>query len=105
MNNLWLYKPGASSVGEGSSPFSGFAASPLPEETMLGQTSQHGLMTSRGKTAEGELSGDGGLLLTSLKVDRVSMAEGAMDKEEGGPMSSRPGWTLVGLTDVRKTNC
>lgn len=48
------------------------------------------------------------MLLTSLKVDRVSMAEGGMAKEEGGPMSSGPGWTLDRLTDVkidvRKTN-
>lgn len=67
-----------------------------------------GLTTSRGKTADGELSGDGGLLLTSLKVDRVSIVEGGMAKEEGGPMSSGPGWTLDGLTDnktdVRKAN-
>lgn len=62
-------------------------------------------MTSRGKTAEGELSGDGGLLLTSLKVDRVSMANGGMDKEEGGARPSELGWTLDGKTDVSEKNC
>lgn len=65
-----------------------------------------GLTTSRGKTTEGKLSGDGGLLLTSLKVDSVSI--GDMAKEDGGPMSTGLGLTLNGLTDdtmdVRKTN-
>lgn len=49
-------------------------------------------MTSWGKTAVGEFSGDGGLLLTSLKVDRVSMA-----REEGGRTASGLGWILDGL--------
>lgn len=43
-------------------------------------------MTSRGKATEGELSGDGGLLLTSLSVDSVSMGE--LAKEDGGPIST-----------------
>lgn len=49
-------------------------------------------MTSWGKTAVGEFSGEGGLLLTSLRVDRVSMA-----REEGGRMASGLGWILDGL--------
>lgn len=39
-----------------------------------------GLTTSWGKTTEGKPSGDGGLLLTSLKVDSVSI--GDMAKED-----------------------
>lgn len=99
MNYLRVSKPCVSSVGEGSTPFWGFAASPLPEASMSWQASPDngGLTTNRGKTAVGELSGDGGLLLTSLKVDRVSMAMGCMD--EGGAVSSGLGWTLDGLTD------
>lgn len=54
-----------------------------------------GLTTSRGKSAEGEPFGDGGLLLTSLTVDRVSTPGEGMVKEEGGYMVVGPEWTLV----------
>lgn len=50
----------------------------------------------------GELSGDGGLLLTSLNVDSVSIGDRA--KEDGGPMSTGLGWTLDGLMDVSICN-
>lgn len=64
---------------------------------MLLSPDSGGLMMSWGKTAECELSGDGGLLLTSLNVERVSIASGAMDKEEGGTMSSGPAFNLHGF--------
>lgn len=51
-------------------------------------------MTSQGKTIEDGLSGEGGLLLTSLKVDRVSLEVGGMTKEKGGAVSTGSGLTL-----------
>ncbi|KAG7218921.1 hypothetical protein INR49_019421 [Caranx melampygus] len=70
------------------------------EEFPLRWTSPNGgLMTSRGKTAEGELSGEGGLLLTSLRVDKVSMEEGGMTNEEGGATSDR--LNLDGMKEMK----
>lgn len=51
-----------------------------------------GLTTRRGKATEGEVSGDGGLLLTSFRVDNVSMGDTA--NTDGGAKSSGLGWTL-----------
>lgn len=52
----------------------------------MGQVSG-GLTTSWGNAVHGEPSGDGGLLLTSFKVDNISSVD-------GGAESTRLGWTL-----------
>lgn len=97
MNYLVVSMPGVSSVEVGSNPFWGFAASPLPAvSTLLPMPPVNGgLTTSRGKSADGEPLGDGGLLLTSLTVDRVSTPGEGMAKEEGVCMCVGPEWTLM----------
>lgn len=51
-----------------------------------------GLTTSWGKRSEDEPSGEGGLLLTSRRMDRVSRGDTARD--EGWTPSVGPVWTL-----------
>lgn len=93
LNYLEDPRPCVSSVGERCSPFWRVAVSLLPEESM-GQwwADNGGLTTSRGNPKLGKLSGDGGLLLTSLTVDSVST--GDIAREDGGHMSTGPGCTL-----------
>lgn len=78
-----------SSVGEGRRPFGGLA--PSTGSDLFRQVGG-GLTTSRGKAVGGEVSGDGGLLLTSFKVDNVSMGDTA--NMDGGATSTGQGWTL-----------
>lgn len=77
---------------------------PVLDESRSRQTwpDSGGLTTRRGKLTVGELSGEGGLLLTSLNVDSVSIGDKV--KEDGGPMSTGLGWTLDGLMDVSICN-
>lgn len=56
-----------------------------------------GLTSSLGNTTEAELSGEGGLLLSSLRVDRLSKDGGASAKQVDGDISGEPLWTLCGL--------
>lgn len=99
-DHLGVSKLGASSVGEWLRPFWC-----LWKESLLLQASLYngGLITSWGKTTEDLLSGDGGSLLSSRKVDRVSMDCGGMAKDEGGAVAMRPGLVLVGQPE-KNTN-
>lgn len=58
-----------------------------------------GLTTRRGKGSEDEPSGEGGLLLTSRKVDRASRGEttrGETTRGDSWTPSTGPGWNLAG---------
>lgn len=79
----------------------GFMATPMIDPLTLRSASQNngGLTTSRGKPPECGDSGEGGLVLTSLTVDSVSMAGWVMTREEGGAMFSACGLKLDRLKD------
>lgn len=49
----------------------------------------------------GGFSGDGGLLLTSFKVDNISMGDTA--NVDGGAVSTGLGWTLIKEMKERST--
>lgn len=53
-----------------------------------------GLTTRRGKGSEDEPSGEGGLLLTSRRVDRASRGE--TTRGDSWTLSTGPGWNLAG---------